>query len=911
MIMGLLILLAAATAPLAMASGRACAIVSPTPTMPTWKPSWNWTESRFAYIANYKGGIDMNQSYISLSSPMGLVGLDWTVSVGAWFNKSAGRGVGNATCEAVSRENCRRLKASGMLQRCCIYHNTELALGWLASQRVAMDDPSKRDFFLQYKNGSIYSEDINFGRQWLWNHSNPQASAYFVSSIVGSLTVDDSADCTFTDDTCGLPEEHPLVTARIGMTPVELLALQKATIGSRTKLGAALAKAGKWLGSAGGSITGAMNGATFPGQKTPGRTSACTKFMDMYCAAAKQTDVMTLNADWKYAVNQSIAAFLITRPPVAFVGKVPTVDMQLQPGVPMPGAAGLCKTEGSGVYSRAWTAGVARLDCAAWTSELPFPSINITSATVAKIKTDDWWQYGAAPYPLQVPHDLIKQVAPIWAPNTTAPAPSANSSCPVCADSCFQAKCNNTVADRPQFVFARKEFELPPKTLKHAVVFVTAQQSEYCPPNQYTDLGGSHHLELGVYGSCIFAGGTTQPKLLGAYKLSINGVVVGMGPGRRVNQTQGVDALDVTSAVVKGENCVALQGFHTNKWGDQPRFLLLLRLTFLDGSVRDVSTGADWRTRSADGIFNPEGTTGAWAKFGPWGTYGLFPQEMIDMRKYPTGWQKAGFVEDASWQPADVAAPFVLPLRNKPSRPISVWTRQAAKVTAHAGTAEAPCNNCYIMDFGLEMQGGVNLTFSADTIAGHVVTVLLSEELRADGTPLVPMLTRNNFTYVWTLRQGAQSVSAHEYVEFRYAIVLNAPEPLTPAAAGAWVVRYPHSDEEQDSYGDAPALPLRSPLRRPAALAAFSSDSVDLNAVWGLVRHTIVATTLDVNTDSNTRQRDLCHLDAFITSLAQLSISNEPGTATMTTMDAFQLDSNIWKGTWESIIVCTPSVCLR
>eukprot|EP00662_Eupelagonemidae_sp_cell21_P035515 gene35515-7164_t len=269
----MLFLLAAATAPLA--SGRECAFASPTPAMPSWKPSWNWTESRFSYISNYEGGIDMNQSYISLSSPMGLVGLDWTVSVGAWFNKSAGRG------------------------RCCIYHNTELALGWLASQRVAMDDPSKRDYFLQYKNGSIYSEDINFGRQWFWNHSNPQAS------------------------------EHPLVTERIGMTPAELLALQNATIGSRTKLGAALAKAG----------------------------SACTKFMDTYCAAAKQTEVMTLNADWKYAANQSIAAFLITRPPVAFVGKVPTADMQLQPGVPMPGAAGLCKKEGGGVYSRAWTAG--------------------------------------------------------------------------------------------------------------------------------------------------------------------------------------------------------------------------------------------------------------------------------------------------------------------------------------------------------------------------------------------------------------------------------------------------------------------------------------------------------------------------------------------------------------------------
>jgi hypothetical protein len=217
-------------------------------------------------------------------------------------------------------------------------------------------------------------------------------------------------------------------------------------------------------------------------------------------------------------------------------------------------------------------------------------------------------------------------------------------------------------------------------------------------------------------------------------------------------------------------------------------------------------------------------------------------------------------------------------------------------VTVHAGTAEAPCNNCYIMDFGLEMQGGINLTISSAK-AGHVVTVLLSEELRTDGTPLVPMYTRNNFTFRWTLREGAQSVAAHEYVEFRYGMVVNAPEPMSTENVGAWVVRYPHSDIAEDNYGDVPALPLSSPLRRPVALATFVSDSAGLNAVWGLVRHTIVATSLDVNVDSNTRQRDLCHTDAFITSLGQMALSNEHSVATMTTQNGFMLDSNIWKGT--------------
>ena len=58
-----------------------------------------------------------------------------------------------------------------------------------------MDDPTKRDFFLQYtdgkgnKNGTIYAEDIVFGRQWFWDHTNPQAADYFVTSVVESLRV--------------------------------------------------------------------------------------------------------------------------------------------------------------------------------------------------------------------------------------------------------------------------------------------------------------------------------------------------------------------------------------------------------------------------------------------------------------------------------------------------------------------------------------------------------------------------------------------------------------------------------------------------------------------------------------------------------------------------------------------------
>jgi hypothetical protein len=69
----------------------------------------------------------------------------------------------------------------------------------------------------------------------------------------------------------------------------------------------------------------------------------------------------------------------------------------------------------------------------------------------------------------------------------------------------------------------------------------------------------------------IPSGGTSQSKLLGAFKLHVNGRVVGMGPGRRINQTQGVDAIDVTGVVTPGENTIAIQGYHTGEKTTRPQ----------------------------------------------------------------------------------------------------------------------------------------------------------------------------------------------------------------------------------------------------------------------------------------------------------------------------------------------------
>ena len=71
--------------------------------------------------------------------------------------------------------------------------------------------------------------------------------------------------------------------------------------------------------------------------------------------------------------NQTLAAFLVTRPPVAFLGgRLRDADwsplFSLDVGVPL----GLCDEGPAGVFSRRWSNGVAALDCNTWQARLPF-----------------------------------------------------------------------------------------------------------------------------------------------------------------------------------------------------------------------------------------------------------------------------------------------------------------------------------------------------------------------------------------------------------------------------------------------------------------------------------------------------------------------------------------------------------
>lgn len=132
------------------------------------------------------------------------------------------------------------------------------------------------------------------------------------------------------------------------------------------------------------------------------------------------------------------------------------------------------------------------------------------------------------------------------------------------------------------FAQLRTVFQLSPN-LTSASLYITAEASPLCEP------------------PCLPHGGTSAPKLLGAYKAFMNDgeneLAVGMGPGRNVNSTQGVDVIDVTSALKAGTNTILLQGYHTTRWRamSQPKILAALRLTYSNGTSSSIVTDESWQ----------------------------------------------------------------------------------------------------------------------------------------------------------------------------------------------------------------------------------------------------------------------------------------------------------------------------
>ena len=222
----------------------------------------------------------------------GMVTLDWQSNWTAWIRPNPA----DIDVEAASAARCRELKASGAVRYCSIYHNMELSLEWLESQRRVMDTAHvKANWFLRFPNGSVvdHARQVRAGqgpwlRQFFTNWSNPEAAAYFVAAMTNATAVD-GVDSSFTDDSPGIPAEHPEIQPLLKLSNDTLRALQRATQAGEQRLAEALAARGRTCWNCIDGVEGPTGGQWgMNTRRPPADAAGCAAAMRKLCAPQRQ-----------------------------------------------------------------------------------------------------------------------------------------------------------------------------------------------------------------------------------------------------------------------------------------------------------------------------------------------------------------------------------------------------------------------------------------------------------------------------------------------------------------------------------------------------------------------------------------------------------------------------------------------
>ena len=385
-----------------------------------------------------------------------------------------------------------------------------------------------------------------------------------------------------------------------------------------------------------------------------------------------------------------------------------------------------------------------------------------------------------------------------------------------------------------------------------------------------------------------------------------------------------VNVTDLLRFGSKEENVIAVESFYWNEEqersvfpstvhvgpqpdnGDLGGVLVLLRATQSGGSEFGLNVAATgdsgWQsfTRGDEALLHPSlpASSGCQAQCPHGdhekicskciivgGRYQLM-HEHFDMAVIPHGWRLPGFVpgsgtgQDGTKKASEWSAPSrraggAFPrLATKHARAIALVQHQpvvypigerasyvcegtelpASMTTPAAATSTS---YCYIVDMQKEIQGGINITFRHG-MAGQQVYVLASETRTPTGE-ILPNGSDTSFHFdVWSLASlSEQTVVSHEYIEARYWQIVGAPEPPSVSSVAGWKTWYPYQAAGEARDSDV------------AGTTLIVSSSAALDAVYELCRYTGKIGAMDVNTDSNARQRDNCNVDSHITAMHQ------------------------------------------
>ena len=186
--------------------------------------------------------------------------------------------------------------------------------------------------------------------------------------------------------------------------------------------------------------------------------------------------------------------------------------------------------------------------------------------------------------------------------------------------------------------------------------------------------------------------------------------------------------------------------------------------------------------------------------------------------------------------------------------------------------------------------------------------------------------TENVWESTLTLKGGGlETYVPHEYAEFRWAELIGAPEPPTHDMIHGWQVHYAFDGElNEDGLVIQPPMSPPNPRAPPAGrrqlqqiaapwatakparkkgMTDFGSSSAELDAVWKLVLHTINGAALDLNSDSNTRQRDLCSLDAYLATKYQGGVAPASSSHIRRKVTQIMWEPNGYVNVWTEFLI--------
>jgi alpha-L-rhamnosidase len=331
------------------------------------------------------------------------------------------------------------------------------------------------------------------------------------------------------------------------------------------------------------------------------------------------------------------------------------------------------------------------------------------------------------------------------------------------------------------------------------------------------------------------------------HEFYLNGQLIGKGPNFAYPEYQYYQTFDLQPFLQTGaENVFGLlchwygsgQGRPYSRWG----LILKAIIDFTDGTSAVLNTDGSWKTLPGEWDV-PQGKISSKSFRNGEG----IPAESIDGRRHPTGWDLAGF-DDSAWQPAleigpHPRAPWTGPLLAQES---SLEEHEIAPVSLKK---LGPGN--VVADFGKVYAGMPRIGFR-DGAPGQVVTIKADYRARPDGS-LEGFAQSTKMDYRYTLRGGVEEFRPYWYLGFRYVQVENAPANFDGGSI-RMIVRHNRVDQTASS---------------------FECSNPTLNAIWDLVKRSLMLGSHEQFVDTPTREQGQFTYDAYQISIGEMKVFGE------------------------------------